>query len=691
MPRGGAFSRAVGHLLLSCLLAGGGTVQVFAQEGTGSQLVLVLEPAGSGAQEGPAGRPARAAELLVQLLREDTHLGLVLKGARDLVLPAAPLNQEHRARILKALAGAASGTERPGRPLQEEMQRALGAFPTARPGRRVLFFLDEGEEGGGVPGKNVLPPDHRASPEVLAFLRDQGAVIYAVCSADSAKGKLYQELCQATSGRFWALGKDSSWVGAVLQFFSCLQQPQETEVRDGRLLLDSSVEAAVVVAARAVVGKSVLLISPSGARLTPLTRAPTVRWVAAPDYDLVVISRPRSGYWRLEGARLEDSRVFLRSSLTLTAAPLPREVGADEVLGVSAFLGGPKGETRTLPAGEEVKFGGELALTGQASVRVELRPLPPFSGTPLILKGEFPPLQQPGEGEVRLWAQGRSFQRQVVFPLTVAAPWYLAKSGTAGRPQGASWRWQPVSGRRPLDLEGALWLTSPEGSVAGALVKPAPGTELVLGHLPFPPGTYQVDLELQGRSAEGRHLTIAPPSGRLQIPPRTAGEPAARIPAPDPPGKPSPPGTPSRSFKAGRKTLWLGLSLLGLAILGIAGFLHLRPRLWRKGPTGPDQEGAFEEGNLRLKAQVELLTKEKIKLQEALKEKEECIKALAAEKAELQAELARLQEKSLASAKTLEELEQKLKEAEKEAEAVHSEYMALYARSQGAKETLKKN
>ena len=88
---------------------------------------------------------------------------------------------------------------------------------------------------------------------------------------------------------------------------------------------------------------------------------------------------------------------------------------------------------------------------------------------------------------------------------------------------------------------------------------------------------------------------------------------------------------------------------------------------------------------------MEALAKDKAELEGALQEKNQEINRLLAEKTELEESLERAQQKSQENLKALEEMEQKLGEAEQEVQGVRQEYMALYARNQQDKESLKKN
>uniref|UniRef100_A0A7C5EPP4 VWA domain-containing protein n=1 Tax=Desulfobacca acetoxidans TaxID=60893 RepID=A0A7C5EPP4_9BACT len=683
--------RMVCQLFLACFWAWSWTFLAWAQEEPRIKLVLAVDP-GTG-----EGNPARAVELLLQLLGEDTHLGLTLIGVQDrVVIPAASLNQEQRDRIWRAWSKTSQSQGKVFRPLKEEIDLALGALRPEKSGRQVCFFLCGKGNRQSSGGEASAAGDPQPPPELVSQLKAAGVVCYAALAPQAPGREAYEGLALATGGRFWTIQENFPWHLAALKVFQYLQAPQEAQVKEGRFLLDSRVEEAVLVATRAVAEKSVVLTSPSGSRLTPFTRAPTVKWRAGPDYDLITIIRPRPGIWTLEQARPEGTRVFLKTSLTLGVKEIPREVAADEVLPVTLFLRNRRGDTPILVPGERLSFGGELAIAVPHPARAEFRASFPSLNTPtnpseISQTGLFLPLNHSGEGEMCLWAQGRDFQRQVVFPLTVSPPWYSAQWGEKGKDEKAAVSFQPGVRASSVTLEGTLQVKSPEGAVAGSFVRPAPNPKIRLGSPPPRPGVYQVELELQGTLPEGRTLYISPAPARLEVPSR---------PKPEPEGREAPqlgaeavrasPKAPGGAAKSRKKRLWLGLSLAGLATFGVAVYFILRDRFPKAGSEG-EEKNPEGDTHLRDKAQVEILLKEKQELQKALEEKDTQIKGLMAEKAELQEELKRLREKSLISAKTLEELERKLQEAEKEAEAVQSEYMALYARSQENKQALKKN
>jgi len=240
-------------------------------------------------------------------------------------------------------------------------------------------------------------------------------------------------------------------------------------------------------------------------------------------------------------------------------------------------------------------------------------------------------------------------------------------------------------------VEGTVTLRSAHGTLAGVLIKPSPGSEIVVEQPPGCPDACLMDLRLTGNGPGGDALTISsrpPPEASAKqmadTPFKSAVESAA-----------APKGAASSSSPATRKSLrrWFSLALI---IMGIAVLLAAA-LFYRQEGRDSEEEGAEEgaaggssKSPLRLKAQLEALTKEKAQLQAALEEKTSRINQLLAEKTTLESDLERIRAKSQETGNYLHELEKKLQQAEQETAGVQQEYMALYARSQQEKAVFKR-
>jgi len=240
-------------------------------------------------------------------------------------------------------------------------------------------------------------------------------------------------------------------------------------------------------------------------------------------------------------------------------------------------------------------------------------------------------------------------------------------------------------------VEGTVAVQSTQGGWGGVFINPAPGAAIILRS----PGCQDLclaDLHPAGTAPGGRPLDIASQPLHLQTF-QAVSEAPAKSPLSPGPGKKIPgQKTSYLTQKFNRPWVWLALSAVGVVFVLVSAFLLLRLRYEADDFEGEeDPGGSSGKSILRLKAQVETLAQEKAELEAALKEKTREIHRLLGKKAELEAALERIQKKSRENLQALGEMEKKLEIAEQEVQGVRQEYMALYARNQQGKETLKKN
>jgi hypothetical protein len=458
------------------------------------------------------------------------------------------------------------------------VQLSLDAFQADGPTRRVLFLLTEGTREKIHQEKNSQTSKIR---EIADQARTAGVAVFAVSLAPTAHLAALQNLTSTSGGHLWEVNAPSDLHLACLRFYEHLEQPQEAPIKGGQVLLDKWIKQALVVAARSVPGKGVVLTSPRGAKITSRMRAKNTRWLARQAYDLITISRPQPGVWSLARARPGGSRVFLKTAVTFNSTGTPREVGEDEVLMVTAILRSKK-KTRTRPdLLSGTQFRAELQIPHNAPLTIDLKtPDSPTSPDlpPGTRVGRFPPLHQEGEGTLKIVALGKTFQRLVSLPITITQPWYRAAQAETKAQGSPPLRFHPAAERHPGQVVGTLTLKSAQGALAGALINPAPGAEIILVQPPDCKNSCLADLYLKGTTPGGRSLVIASHPRRLETSGRVA----------DPPSGPSSKtvldeqahaSKPlSLTQKIKRRWFWLTLSALGIVIFLASVALLIRQR-----------------------------------------------------------------------------------------------------------------
>jgi hypothetical protein len=674
--------RAAWVLLFFFLLLGRGIPAARAGDNPGVQLVLVLDLSSS-PDRAAADRVPQAAGLLIRLLPDQVYLGL---AAPETELAAVQLRTEERREMLDALAALKPAAQ--PRPLSDIVAQSLKLFQPGGPEKRGLFILSDGA-GAAEPQKETAHLEEIT--KLAAQACKAGVAIFAASREAGFSSEEMRTLSLATGGRFWDAKTAPDLITAILNFYGRLGQHQEAPITGTDFRLDPWVKQAVVVAQRSAPGKALMLTTPSRSRLTPRTQAKTINWVAGQDYDLITIAGPRPGLWSLAGGRPADSRVFLDTGLTLAATGVPRVAGADEALPVTAALSGPEEALAGARGLAGADFLAELHMNQGDPVTMKLQTQEPGDSSaspPGVRVGRLPPLHQEGDATLRVSALGKTFQRSIELPITITPPWYRVALPTAAAPDVPPISFQPDVKRHLQPLEATLTLQSAQGSLAGVLINPAPGSEIIMAKPSGCQDDCLADLQLTATAPGGRPLVIASGPRRLTIvpaAPETAGKNLTQEKAQE---SPSPPKT----RKSKRRWVWLALSGLGVVFFLGAGVLFWLEGREERDPEGDDDAGETSgKGALRQQAQVNALLKEKAELQAALEEKKRQTEQLEKEKAALQEELERTRSRSQGSSKTLEDLEKRLEEAEKEAKGFQQEYMALYARSQEEKDTIKKN
>jgi hypothetical protein len=692
-------SRRWGGLVLAwfglfCLITSSPLAEVAADAPL--SLLVALDTSGSMKTNDPRRLLPQAAALMVRLLEEQDRLGLFSFDTAPRLILEGTLSPERRRSCLRDLAGlqpVGAYTNIPA-----VLDAALETFgpPTASP--RALILITDGHVDIDPRQGDTESAVRRLRQEILPAYKEANIPIYTVAFTMQSDQKLLLDMAAQTGGAFLLVERDADLHRAFLWLYEKLKQPQLSPIINNHFLIDPGVEEAMLIASREDPDRPVGLTDPQGRKLSPKDSPGQVRWFATPVFDMVTIPAPRPGVWSLSGCTEGEGKVVLLTDLKLTCPHIPEEIGGDEALAVGAALfeqGRPVTQAELL---EQTVFQALLAPEGGEPYRLELKEPPAGQQDwwpPGARVGRFPALRAAGTARVQVQVQGKTFHRERNFCLRVASPWY--REALAGAQASGFGRLEFQPGEKgPLDAaRGWLSVRPDTGGLAAALFRPAQDGSFSL-RLPGPrflPAV--VDVHLTGAVSPGRPVFIQPPSQTISSAMAGGADAVA-------PGvflanlraklrQLRAQGLPVAGALKSRAGILAALALLA-GVLAAVGWLTRRR--WRvlllKGLTTHVFAPGDGAENLMVLAQLEVLQKEKVDLAAKHEELEKRLKHLTADNVDL---AKKLEQQSLTfkeKAKVMGELEQKLQEAELEAKAVQQEYTALYARSQGEKQELKK-
>jgi len=340
------------------------------------------------------------------------------------------------------------------------------------------------------PGVNVTERE-RILTEVLPRFKAMGAKIHTVALSKNADLTLLQNLSLATGG-IYALAETSDELSKVfLQSLQTAAPAEEVPIEDNAFNVDSSIEEFTALIFRSDDSVDTAIIEPTGERFTYEQKPDYVRWFRERGYDLITVSRPLEGEWKLEASLDPESRVTVVSNLKMVMHPLPSNFFAGDQLEIQVGF---------FEDGKQVI---NSSFLGLVAIDVTIKTEDGKSGTKRISDENAPPvdgvfrekvsrLKEVGRYEVTAMGDGRTFRRKVRQLITLNSPMAVELEATG---TGADTRYRVVVSALSdnIDAEKTSIISKIKGPEGGNLIK----------SIPYSPTTGRWELEVEPIRGDG--------------------------------------------------------------------------------------------------------------------------------------------------------------------------------------------
>lgn len=350
---------------------------------------------------------------------------------------------------------------------------------------------------------------------VVERIRERGATIHTIALSENADLALLERLAVETGGTF-SVAPDADALNRVFAETLNAAAPQpEVPIKDNGFRVGDDVSEFTALIFHDEGGKPLALRNPDGKAISVDNKPDNVRWYAEGQYDLITVTKPAAGQWKIDGQLGEQSRVTVVSDLRMAVSPLPSFFYTGQSVPVEAAFY-EKDKRVTNPD-----------FLGVLSISLTLKTEDGRSGTK-SLSGEVPPadgvysdtiekLSEPGTYELTLSADGKTFARQFSGRLTLRPPVSVSIHGTG----------QGDDSRYSLDVRPEHPDLDRSATMVGVQVQ-APGSSEAGGFdtIPFDSdkgvwhhdivardgsGDYTVTVRVQGKTTTGQMLSFTPP------------------------------------------------------------------------------------------------------------------------------------------------------------------------------------
>ncbi|OJT00553.1 vWA domain-containing protein [Marinobacter nauticus] len=276
-----------------------------------------------------------------------------------------------------------------------------------------LILLSDGKVD--IPGGEAASreEERRILETLLPSLKAKGATIHTVGLSELADITFLQRLARETGGSF-QLAKTAEALNLAFADALNTAVPQEQIPIEGDgFAVDAGVReftALIFTGGSDAEARSLALSEPDGEPFTANNLPDNVRWAVEPGYDLITVTEPAAGRWRIVGDLGQGSRVTVVSDLRMAVSEVPSEFSEETPfnLEVVFFEESEKIRNRDFLGVMQVSLS-ITANDGRRGTKVLSGDQPPEDG---VYRDTVTRLPAPGRYQIDVVADGGTFSRK---------------------------------------------------------------------------------------------------------------------------------------------------------------------------------------------------------------------------------------------------------------------------------------
>ncbi len=539
-------------LLLVCALS----AQANAEMGAKADARILIDVSGSMHKNDPQNLRRPALRLLVGLLPDDARAGVWTFG--QYVNMLIPLGQVDAGWKRKARAEAAKIAS-PGQftNIEDVIRRASADWEgPATIYRRHLILLTDGVVDISKDPKKNAASRKRILEELLPKLKLHNAALHTIALSERADHELMQTLSMETGGWYEQVNNAEQLQRIFLKIFEKVGRPDTVPLKDNKFLVDNSIQEVTLLVFRKEGAEPTQVITPSGEQFDAKSAPKSVSWHRDVGYDMLTITKPETGEWRVQAAMDPDNRVIIVTDLKMVSSQLPSRfvLGESLPLTVNFYNKGKKINRKDFVDVGNMK-NGQVDANGTG----EERPILDDGKDGDEVSGDGNFTLRVGEGlaagkvELIITAQGNTFQREQRQIFELADPMVMKFQPSAQG--GEEWQLSLMPDSEIVDLDSLelnASLISKTGEEQPVMLLPGieQGMREALINADALMGDWTLSVSVKGRTRAGSalDLTLDPVAieGKATPPPSPPPEPVVEAPPKEEPvvEPPPPPSEP---------------------------------------------------------------------------------------------------------------------------------------------------
>ncbi len=288
--------------------------------------------------------------------------------------------------------------------------------------RRNIILLTDGQvdisknsEKNKLSRQNIIDKN-------IKKLKALGVKVHAIALSKSTDETLLKRIALETDGSFEVAQTDKDLQRIFFKMFERATKPDTVPLIGNNFTVDKSIkEMTLLIFKDKNTKKNTQLFDPTGRVINRHKKYRDVSWRSEEGYDLVTITKPKSGQWKLDAKKDGDNRVMVVTDLKLIAKAPPPYILPNQPLSIIAELQNKGKVIRRNNFLRFVKFGIEHIDNDGIAKKYDL-PMSKYRSE----KGQYPYLVnddlKEGEHVFIVTADSKTFKRSKRFTVEVQWP-----------------------------------------------------------------------------------------------------------------------------------------------------------------------------------------------------------------------------------------------------------------------------
>ncbi|MBF0557657.1 MAG: VWA domain-containing protein [Nitrospirae bacterium] len=369
-------------------------------EAKGSDIVLLIDSSGSMRKTDPHDSRKTSAKLFVSLLGSDDRVAVVSFGdSAKLLLPLTKNTKENHDSFVRAINKVSSrefSTD-----IYDAVKKGYEELKTSTAKKKVLVMLSDGKLTLGSAEKEAVALSNLTA--LFPELAKSGITLSTIAFSELADAKFLEDLAKACGG-FFKLALTENDIHVIFAaMFEKIKSPDSVPFDGDTFTLDKDIKEAIVFVSKKA-GTTTTLVEPSGRKDTPKRFGKNIQWFETKLFDLITVTEPDPGKWKVNLSTKEGNKVFVMTNLSLKSSFNNSFVNKNEMVKGEAWLerdGGPISEKDIL---DQISLSAELAGPDGKTAKLPLQ----ANGPSFSFEFTVP---QVGDYAIALLAEGKTFKR----------------------------------------------------------------------------------------------------------------------------------------------------------------------------------------------------------------------------------------------------------------------------------------